>query len=156
MEVVTTLDELERAVGKVIRTSEWVAIDQERIDAFADVTDDHQWIHVDTERAAQSAYGGTIAHGMLTASVAGLLPIAETNVQIDVPRKMMVNYGFDRIRFPHPVRSGSRIRTVTELVAVDRVSQDIVQMKNRLTVQIEDVEKPAMVAEILLRLYVDA
>jgi acyl dehydratase len=156
MKVVTTLDELERAVGEVIRTSEWVTIDQERIDAFADVTDDHQWIHVDTERAAQSPYGGTIAHGMLTASIAGLLPVAEQSVQIDVPRKMTVNYGFDRIRFPHPVRSGSRIRTVTELVAVARVSPGVVQMTNRLTVQIEGVDKPAMVADILLRLYVDA
>jgi acyl dehydratase len=153
MKTASTLQELKDAIGQQVRASKWVVIDQARIDAFADVTGDHQWIHTDPARAKDSPFGGTIAHGMLTASVANHLPVDEVFLKIAIPRLMGVNYGFNRIRFPAPVRSGSRIRTVVELLAVDMVSEGVLQLTQRSTVQIEGSPKPAMVAESLTRLY---
>jgi acyl dehydratase len=155
MEVVSTVEELKTIVGRVVSISQWFAIDQDRIDAFADVTLDHQWIHVDVDSAKKSSFGGTIAHGMLTAAIAAHLPEGETFIRIGIPMKMGVNYGFNRIRFPSPLRSGLRIRTVVELIGVEEVSENIVQLTRRNTVEIEGSEKPAMVSESISRIYME-
>src|SRR3954471_6081763 len=115
--VFRSADELRAKVGHVLGHSDWLTIDQDRIDRFAEATGDHQWIHVDPERAKQGPFGGTIAHGWLSAS---LLPTLLQQVyRIDA--KMAVNYGVNRIRFTAPVKVGSRVRAVPTLAAVDEV-----------------------------------
>jgi acyl dehydratase len=128
--------------------SDWLEITQERIDRFAQATGDHQWIHVDPERAKQGPYGRTIAHGYLTMSLVNLfLP------QILEVRgiSMGVNYGADRLRFPAPVPVGSRIRGVGELLEAEAVKGGAVQAKVRVTVEIEGSERPACVVETISR-----
>ncbi|WP_432476899.1 MaoC family dehydratase [Nocardioides sp. GXQ0305] len=108
MRTFTTLDEVAEAAGQEVGTSEWLAVDQERVDRFADATDDHQWIHVDQERAAQGPFGGTIAHGFLTLS---LLPHFAAEVfRLETPGARL-NYGLDKVRFPAPVPVGARLRS---------------------------------------------
>jgi acyl dehydratase len=143
-----TLDNLRRLVDTEIGVSDWMTITQERIDAFADATDDHQWIHVDRQRATQGPFGTTIAHGFLTLSlVVGLT----AGLQLDVGEpKMSINYGLDRVRFITPVPSGSRIRARVELVSVDQVEGGM-QLKRKVTVELEGNDRPAMVAETLAR-----
>lgn len=140
--------ELLSAVGSRLGESEWLEITQERIDRFADATGDHQWIHVDPERAKQGPYGRTIAHGYLTMSLVNLfLP------QIVQVRgiSMGVNYGADRLRFPAPVPVGSRIRGVGELLEAEEVKGGAVQAKVRVTVEIEGADRPACVVETISR-----
>jgi len=135
--------------GAEFGPSSWVDVPQERIDAFAEATGDHQWIHVDPERAAQGPFGTTIGHGYLTLS---LLPAMSYEV---VPRQdggMAVNYGLNKVRFPAPVPVGSRVRLALDLVAAEE-SASWVQTTFGLTFEIEDVTKPACVAEILFRFY---
>ncbi len=142
-------DELMTLVGEVIGVSDWQVIDQDRIDAFADATGDHQWIHVDRERAAQGPFGGTIAHGYLTLS---LLPALLADQELPVPTpRMGINYGLDRTRFITPVPSGSRVRARTRLDEVTEVPGGV-QLKRTVTVELEGSEKPALVAETLTRL----
>jgi acyl dehydratase len=125
-------------------------ITQERVDAFAEATNDHQFIHVNPELAVQTPFGGTIAHGYLTLSLTVALA---SEVEMPVGNPMMgVNYGSDRIRFPAPVPVGSRIRARVAIVAVTEVSGGI-QVNRTVTVEVENQEKPAMVAETLVRLY---
>ena len=146
-EIVNKLREL---VGQEVGVSEWMEITQERVDAFADATDDHQWIHVDRERAAGSPFGGTIAHGFLTLSL--VVPLAgQVSLDVGEPR-MGINYGLDRVRFPAPVPVGSRIRARVRLDAVEEVAGGI-QVKRTVTMELEGSEKPAMVAETLSRYY---
>ena len=146
-EIVNKLREL---VGQEVGVSEWMEITQERVDAFADATDDHQWIHVDRERAAGSPFGGTIAHGFLTLSL--VVPLAgQVSLDVGEPR-MGINYGLDRVRFPAPVPVGSRIRARVRLDAVEEVAGGI-QVKRTVTMEVEGSEKPAMVAETLSRYY---
>ena len=138
------------AVGKPLGSSDWLSIEQARIDQFADATGDHQWIHVDPERAKAGPFGATIAHGYLTLSlVNAFLP------QIVEVRgiSMGVNYGADRLRFPAPVPVGSRVRGVGELVEAERTKDGGVQAKVRVTVEIEGGERPACVVDTISRYY---
>lgn len=144
------LESLGTQVGQEVGVSNWWEVTQERIDAFADATDDHQFIHVDPELAAQTPFGGTIAHGFLTLSMS--VPMA-TEVRLDVGNPLMgVNYGLDKVRFPAPVPVNSRIRVRVTLDEVSEVPGGI-QMKQTMFTEIEGEEKPAMVAERLTRLY---
>lgn len=137
-------------IGSEIGTSDWMEITQDRVSAFADATDDHQWIHVDHERAAAGPFGGTIAHGFLTLSLTVTL---SSQVELDVgsPR-MALNYGLEKVRFPAPVPVGSRIRARIGLVSVMDVEGGI-QVNRQVVIEIEGGEKPAMVAETVSRYY---
>ncbi|HJR91013.1 MAG TPA: MaoC family dehydratase [Acidimicrobiia bacterium] len=142
------LDRLSPLVGTEVGVSDWFTVGQDRIDTFADATEDHQWIHVDAERAAQGPFGNTIAHGFLTLS---LLVTLTRDVEIDVGQpKAALNYGLDRVRFTAPVPSGSRIRARVELTSVDEVKGGL-QVKRTITVEREGEERPAMIAETLSR-----
>jgi len=143
-------EELKGAVGKPLGVSEWLEIDQKRIDLFAEATGDHQWIHVDPERAKQGPFGATIAHGYLTLSlVNSFLP------QIVEVRgiAMGINYGADRLRFPAPVPIGSRIRGSAEVVSAEDTKDGAVQAKVRVTVEIEGSDRPACVVDTISRYY---
>jgi acyl dehydratase len=125
-------------------------ITQDRVDAFADATDDHQWIHIDRERAAAGPFGGTIAHGFLTLSLTVTLS-AQVELDIGEPR-MAINYGLEKVRFPAPVPVGSRIRARVGLVSATDVEGGI-QVNRQITIEVEGTEKPAMVAEAVSRYY---
>ena len=142
-------EDLEARIGDVVGVGEWHTITQDSINQFADATEDHQWIHVDPERAAAGPFGTTIAHGFMTlALIAGISP------PFEVPGvKMAINYGLDRVRFISPVPSGSRVRTSTVLSEVAEVAGGL-QLKSTVTIELENSEKPACVAETLVRLYV--
>lgn len=141
---------LEGLVGTEVGVSDWLTVDQDRIDAFADATGDDQWIHVDAERAAAGPFGTTIAHGFLTLS---LVVVLTRDLELDVGSpKMAINYGLDRVRFTSVVPSGSRVRARVELSSVDEVKGSL-QVKRTVTVEIEGEERPAMVAETLSRYF---
>ena len=141
--------ELLAAVGKPLGSSEWLIVTQQRVDTFADATDDHQWIHVDPVRAKDGPFGACIAHGYLSlALVARFQPEL-----IDVRMKMGVNYGCDRVRFPAPVRVGARIRAQGELVAVETTKDGGVQATIRVTIEIDGENRPACVADTISRYY---
>ena len=143
-----TLERLQTQVGTEVGVSDWFLVDQERINAFADATNDHQWIHVDPARAAAGPFGTTIAHGFLTLSlVVGLT--ADIELEVGDP-KVSINYGLDRVRFTAPVPSGTRIRARVELASVEEVKGGL-QVKRVVTVEREGEERPAMVAETLSR-----
>ena len=138
------------AVGQDLGHTDWMTLKQERINLFADATDDHQWIHVDEARAAAGPFGGCIAHGYLTLSLASkFLPEL---VQYD-HLKMGVNYGCERVRFPAPVRAGSRIRGRGTVIAAEEVKGGGVQVTIRVTVDIEGGDKPACVVDSISRLF---
>jgi acyl dehydratase len=145
-----TLEELKRLVGQELAVTEWLEVSQERINLFADATDDHQWIHVDPERARrESPYGATIAHGFLTLS---LLPkIVSDAIQLSDLR-MAVNYGSNRVRFPAAVRAGSRIRARIVLQSTRDV-EGATDATYAVTIENEGSEKPCCVAEWLARYY---
>ena len=147
------VDEVVHAVGTRLGESEWLEITQEQVNQFADATGDHQWIHVDPERAAKTPFGGTIAHGFLTLSLLPLLRREWEGIRVDLHPKMGINYGLNRVRFISPVRVGKRVRLHTKLLSVDDVAQDVYQMTYQQTVEIEGEERPAMVAETITRLY---
>lgn len=151
--VVRTVAELKELVGQEIGVGPWVEITQERVDLFADATGDHQYIHVDPERASQTFFGGTIAHGYLTLSLIPYLGQNREGIKIDLGGRMAVNYGLNRVRFPAPVRVGKRVRMRTTLLAVDEIGDQAVQLTNRQTIEVEGQEKPACVAETLSRIY---
>ncbi|MGW5071875.1 MaoC family dehydratase [Rhodococcus sp. NPDC004095] len=138
---------LRAAVGTTVGTSDWITINQHRIDGFADATDDHQWIHVDADRAADGPYGGTIAHGFLTLSL--LAPITQQVMTVSCAR-MALNYGLGKVRFISPVPVGSRVRGTVQLTSVDDVTGGI-QVTRTVTIAAEGAEKPACVAENLVR-----
>lgn len=143
------VEELSGRVGGEIGVGEWVRISQDRIDGFADATGDHQWIHVDEEKARAGPFASTIAHGFLTLS---LIPAIAPS--LDVPGvKMAINYGLDRVRFITPVPVGSRVRARSALRDVREVAGGV-QVKTEVTIELEGSEKPACVAETLSRLYV--
>lgn len=134
-------------IGKDLGVSDWVLIDQPKINAFADVTNDYQFIHVDPEAAAKTPFGGTIAHGFLTLSlIAGMMPDGAVVLE---GIKMGVNYGFEKVRFLQPVPSGSRIRARHVLKAFDHKGNGRYLLTNEVTVEIEGYEKPALVADWL-------
>lgn len=143
-----SLDALRAMRGSELGVSDWLTVDQTRIDAFADVTEDHQFVHVDPERArAETPFGGTIAHGLLTLSLIVRLCL-EAVPEIE-GRRMMLNYGFDRIRFPAPVPSGSRVRARTVLADVDERKPGQILVQLDVTIEIEGEDRPAVVAEWL-------
>ena len=145
-------DTLQGRVDESSQPSDWFEITQGRINDFADVTLDHQWIHIDAERASTGPFGTTIAHGHLTLSIMGHLPRA---VEENVPRlegqKLMINYGFDKVRFPSPVPVGARVRTTSTLKRVE-IKGGMIETMNEIVVEVEGQEKPCCVAESLGRL----
>ncbi len=148
--VFETPADLKNAIGKQLGVSDWLEIDQQRIDKFADATGDHQWIHVDPARAKNGPFGTTIAHGYLTQSLVNyFLPqIVEVH-----GISMGVNYGANRIRFPAPVRVGSRIRGSAELLGVEETKDGGIQATIRVTVEIEGNERPGCVIDTISRYY---
>jgi acyl dehydratase len=151
--VISTVDDLKGLIGKETRIGEWHTVTQEEINQFADATGDHQWIHVDPERAKAGPFGGTIAHGFWTLSAAPFIMRGGEGVQIRLPSRMGVNYGLNRVRFPSPVHVGKRIRARSKLVSVEEVQPNVIQQVNEITVEIEGEPKPAMVAESVTRAY---
>lgn len=149
MKVITSVEDAVDTVGQELGVGNWKEIDQQRIDAFADVTEDHQWIHVDTDRAkAESPYGATIAHGFLTLS---LIPkLSKDTYRVD-NAKMAVNYGLNKVRFLAPVTAGSRIRVRSELAAADLINDNTVNLTVRHTFEIEGSDRPAAVVELIAR-----
>jgi acyl dehydratase len=148
MRTFTTFDELTAAAGEELGTSDWLEVTQERVDAFADATGDHQWIHVDVERARSGPFGGTIAHGYLTLS---LVPWLGSQVfSLETPGAKL-NYGVNKVRFPHPVRVGAKVRARVTLDEVTDIPAGK-QMLVRYVIEIDGAEKPACVAETVVLL----
>ena len=140
------------SVGQALGPTEWITVTQERINTFADATGDHQWIHVDPERAQAGPFGACVAHGYLTLSLANLfLPQLVRYERL----KMGVNYGCDKVRFPAPVKVGAHIRGRGEVVAAEPVKGDGVQITVRISVEIEGADKPGCVVDTISRLYFD-
>ncbi|MDI6026215.1 MaoC family dehydratase [Corticibacterium sp. UT-5YL-CI-8] len=147
-----TFDDLRASVGQELGVSEWVLIDQERIDAFANCTGDHQWIHVDVARARKrSPFRTTIAHGFLTLSLIGAL-IQELRI-VPETTQAAVNYGLDKVRFLHPVKAGSRVRLRCRLMSMEDKGPRQYLLKAENTIEIDGEEKPALIAETLVMLY---
>jgi acyl dehydratase len=146
-----SLRRLRAMVGREVGLSDWFTVSQERIDAFAAATEDRQWIHVDPERAARSPLGGTVAHGFLLLS---LVPFFNSTNEVFTGRfRMAVNYGLDRVRFPHSVRTGSRVRNRAVLKKIEKRGFRKVLVTVENTMEIEGVDKPAMVADVLGLIY---
>ena len=142
-----SLDEIQTHVGQEIGVSDWFLIDQERINNFADTTEDHMFLHVDPEAAAQTPFGGTIAHGLLTLS---MMPVMAYQAVPGVSgTKMGVNYGYNRIRFMAPVSSGKRIRGRFVVQSVEPKSGGRMEIKHEATIEIEGEDKPALIGEWL-------
>ncbi|MEU8523496.1 MaoC family dehydratase [Streptomyces sp. NBC_01216] len=147
--VFTSAEELSAGVGEQLGHSDWLEIDQKRIDLFADATGDHQWIHVDPERAATGPFGRTIAHGYLTLS---LLPALVPQIMRVEGMRMGINYGTDKVRFPSPVPVGSRLRASAVLTEVTEAGGGV-QVTATVTVEREGGDKPVCVAESVSRYY---
>ena len=138
------------AVGSDLGTTDWVTVTQQRINTFAEATGDHQWIHVDPERAKDGPFGTCVAHGYLTLALANLfLPQLVSYQRL----KMGVNYGCDKVRFPSPVKVNSRVRGRGQVVAAEPVKGDGVQVTVRISVEIEGTDKPGCVVDTISRLY---
>ena len=149
MQVIGSISQAQSLVGQELGVGDWVVIDQKRINEFADVTGDHQWIHVDVERAvAESPYGAPIAHGFLTLS---LLPaLSKDNFRLE-GAKLAINYGLNRVRFLAPVPVDSHIRVRSQLADVAAVDDSTVNLTVLHTIEIDGVSKPAAVAEMIVR-----
>jgi acyl dehydratase len=139
-----SLDQIQKKVGEEVGVSSWLTIDQPRIDAFADTTEDRQFIHTDPAGAAQTPFGGTIAHGFLSLSL--LSRMGAEAMLLPEGLKMALNYGFDRVRFLSPVRAGSRVRGRFTLDSVEEKAPGQILMRHSVTVEIEGEEKPALSA----------
>lgn len=148
-----TLDELRALIGEELGVSRWFDVDQSRIDSFADSTEDHQFIHVDPESAAQTPFGGTIAHGFLTLSLLSAM-VYEAGPSLK-GITMGVNYGFNKIRFLSPVRSGKRVRGRFQLLKLEEAPGQVTYTQ-AVTVEIEGEEKPALIAEWIGRAYLES
>lgn len=140
--------ELVAAEGEELGTSDWVTITQEAVNQFADATGDHQWIHVDPERAANGPFGTTIAHGFMTLS---LLPVLMHKMYSVEGIKLAINYGLNKVRFPSPVPVGSKVRAKSTLVKVEDLGEGALQLTVSTTIEVEGAGKPACVAESILR-----
>jgi len=149
---VVSLDDIRSRVGDEVGVSSWLTVDQARIDAFADATEDHQFIHVDPEAAAAAGFGGTIAHGFLSLSL--LSRMAAEAMLIPDGVKMALNYGFDRVRFLAPVRSSKRVRGRFTLDSIEEKAPGQWLMRHNVTVEIEGEDKPALTAVWLGLLFV--
>ena len=142
---VATIDEIKAKVGEEVGISDWILIDQARIDRFAGVTEDHQFIHVDPEAAAKTPFGGTVAHGFLTLS---LLSRMAADVMLRPEQiRLGVNYGFERVRFMAPVRSGKKVRGRFRLDRFEEKKPGQYQFVHQVTVEIEGEDKPALIAD---------
>ena len=150
MKVISSIDDAVGLVGQELGVGEWKEIEQKRIDAFADATEDHQWIHLDVERAkTESPYGTTIAHGFLTLS---MIPrLSRDNMRTE-NAKMAINYGLNKVRFLAAVPAGGRIRARSELVDAEKVGDTMVNLTVRQTVELDGSDKPAAVADTIVRL----
>jgi acyl dehydratase len=148
MRTFESVAELVAATGETIGQSDWVTITQDDVNLFADATGDHQWIHVDPERAAKGPFGTTIAHGFMTLA---LLPRLQHQIYTVRGIKLGINYGLNKVRFPAPVPVGSRVRANTSLVSVEDLGDGAVQATMSTTVEIEGSAKPACVAESIAR-----
>ena len=140
---------LRESVGRHLGHTDWQEMTQERVNRFADATDDHQFIHVDPERAKATPFGGTIAHGYLTLSL--VAPVMLELLRVS-DSKMGVNYGLDKVRFPAPLPVGAQFRGGGEILDVSEIPGGL-QLKVRATIEVQGVEKPALVAECLVRFY---
>jgi acyl dehydratase len=148
---VITVDEVRSRIGQEVGVSAWKTITQEMIDAFAGLTDDQQWIHVDVERARrESPFAAPVAHGFLTVSL--LSAMTREALEVDGDYRLRVNYGFNRLRFPAPVTAGSRIRAHVAPAAVKDVEGGV-EIAWNITVEIDGAPKPALAAEWLTRMY---
>ena len=144
-------NEMQKYVGQEIGVSDWVEITQERINLFADATGDHQWIHVDVERAKKDMPGGkTIAHGFLTLS---LVPMLSQQISHVNNVRNGINYGCNKVRFTSPVQAGSKVRARAKLIAADPMDKGGVRLTNQVTIEIEGQERPACVAETMSIVY---
>ena len=142
--------DFQAAVGRSFGPTPWMLIEQARINAFADATDDHQWIHIDAARAASGPFGGTIAHGFLTLALAyHFLPQLITAPEA----RLCINYGCDRVRFPAVVRAGAQLRARAEILAAGEVAGGAVQVKIQVAIEVQGSVKPACVADTLNRYY---
>jgi acyl dehydratase len=150
MEIYRGIEDLQAAIGVELGPTEWFLMEQKRIDGFADDTEDHQWIHVDPERAAAGPFGATLAHGFLTVS---LVPYFLNQLRRIEGMRMGVNYGLNKVRFPAPVRAGSRVRARSTLVECERLGDAGAQLVTRTTIDIEGGDKPGCVAELVARYY---
>ena len=147
MALTLSVDQLNDYIGEEVGISEWLLVDQERINQFAEATGDHQYIHVDSERAAQTPFGSTIAHGFLTMSLMVLMGYeGSTKLKNSV---MGINYGFDKLRFINPVKVNSKIRGRFRLISAEEKNTNQWLLKHNITVEIAGEEKPALVAEWL-------
>ena len=144
------LAEITALAGRDLGRSSWVEVTQERVNAFADATGDHQWIHVDTGRAAAGPFGGTIGHGYLTLSM--VIPMLGELLEV-TGTSMSINYGLNKVRFPAPVPVGSKIRLAATVAAADPAGDNAVQATIDLTVEIDGGSKPACVAQAIYRYY---
>lgn len=149
--IYNSAEEILAAVGTSLGVTEWLNIDQARITGFAEATNDHQWIHVDSERAKEGPFGATIAHGYLTLALAGSYFLSQL---IEVRMRMGVNYGTDRVRFPVPVPVGAAIRGRGEIIKAE-VVQGGVQATVRVTVEIKGAVRPACIVDTISRYYFD-
>ena len=151
MSIASALKDMEKNIGKEIFVSDWTQVTQEQINQFADSTKDHQWIHVDPEKAAKGPFGKTIAHGFLTLSH---LPFFSYQIPIKLEgSKMSINYGLDKVRFINPVISGSKIRDRIVLTALEEKTDNRVLMTQTHTIEIEGQEKPACIAVALAMIF---
>jgi len=148
--VFRSVQEYQAAVGQSYGPTDWLLVDQNRINLFAEATGDHQWIHVDPERAADGPFGGTIAHGYLSLALVNLFLPQLVRAE---GMRHGINYGCDRVRFPAALRSGSRLRGRAQLLAVEDLGGGALQANIRVTLEAEGVEKPVCVADTLSRLY---
>jgi acyl dehydratase len=149
MKTFATLAELQGLIGQNLGSSEWIAVEQPRIDQFADATGDHQWIHVDPVRSAAGPFGATVAHGFLTLS---LLPLMSATAFDVADVRMGINYGLNRVRFPAPVRVGSRLRGHFKLLSYEPLEGGA-QLTVEVTMELEGSSKPVCVAESVSRRY---
>jgi acyl dehydratase len=149
MKVITSIEDAASAVGTELGISDWLQIDQQRVDAFAHATGDHQWIHTDPERArAESPYGAAIAHGFLTLS---LIPALSKQCYLVENARMGINYGLNKVRFIAPVLVGGRVRVRSRLVDVTRMGEGVAHLTVQHTVELDGNSKPAAIAEMIAR-----
>lgn len=145
---VISAEQLENYIGQEVGVTDWIEIDQDRINKFADATGDHQYIHVDPERAAQTPFGTTIAHGFLTLSLMSMFSSMDGSIKL-ANTVMGINYGLDKVRFINPVKVGDKIRARFELVSAEEKKPNHYLMKHNVTIDIDGEEKPALIAQWL-------
>ena len=155
MSNVVNVKQLNDYVGKEVGVTDWIEIDQDRINKFADATGDHQYIHIDPERAAKTPFGTTIAHGFLTLSLMSMLSAKNGGIKLE-NAVMGINYGLDKVRFINPVKVGTKIRARFTLVSAEEKKPNHYLMKHNVTIEIDGEEKPALIAEWLGMTVVEA